>query len=500
MFDIQFSEIPHLLRYIPEEPMIFTSGLFLWVFLAFSCVYSYLKDKDTLRIAYVTLFSYYFYYKCSGFYFLVLAFVTLSDFFLAELISRETPKSLRAKLLLAASVTIDLSLLAYFKYVNFFGSLLFSSWTPVDIFLPVGVSFFTFQSLSYSIDIYRGKLKPLTSLLDYAFYISFFPQLVAGPIVRATDFVPQIRKKPVITEEMFGTGAYLILIGILKKAVISDYIASNFVDRVFDQPMLYSGVENLLATYGYTLQIYCDFSGYSDIAIGIALWLGFHFPENFRSPYKSGSITEFWRRWHISLSFWLRDYLYISLGGNRKGKVRQYVNLMITMLLGGLWHGASLNFVLWGAIHGAMLCIEKAWHRFKPQYSQLEMLKGGEVAFKRPQLFKAISIFVSFHIVAAAWVLFRAKDLSVASQVFRQIFTKFDLTVLGGWIASFKEVAFLMVLGYAIHFLPSKYAQRIKEAIVSSPFYVKVILFVFMIWLVFQVKNSEIQPFIYFQF
>lgn len=252
----------------------------------------------------------------------------------------------------AVSLLINLGLLCYFKYTNFlcgfFASLTGGTFTAMDIFLPVGISFFTFQSLSYTIDVYRKEITPLTNLLDYAFYVSFFPQLVAGPIVRARDFIPQIRCPLFVSKEMFGKGIFLIVSGLFKKAVISDYISINFVERIFDNPTLYSGVENLMGVYGYALQIYCDFSGYSDMAIGIALLLGFHFNMNFDSPYKSASITEFWRRWHISLSSWLRDYLYISLGGNRKGKIRQYANLIITMFLGGLWHGASWNFVFGG--------------------------------------------------------------------------------------------------------------------------------------------------------
>lgn len=262
--------------------------------------------------------------------------------------SRATAHWLR-KMWVAVSLTINLGLLCYFKYTNFLGdffaSLTGGTFTAMDIFLPVGISFFTFQSLSYTIDVYRKEITPLTNLLDYAFYVSFFPQLVAGPIVRARDFIPQIRRPLFVSGEMFGRGIFLIVSGLFKKAVISDYISINFVERIFDNPTLYSGVENLMGVYGYALQIYCDFSGYSDMAIGIALLLGFHFNMNFDSPYKSASITEFWRRWHISLSSWLRDYLYISLGGNRKGKIRQYANLIITMFLGGLWHGASWNFV-----------------------------------------------------------------------------------------------------------------------------------------------------------
>ena len=269
-------------------------------------------------------------------------------------------------------MAVNLGMLAYFKYTNFLIDIANQMFGQgfmqfQNIFLPVGISFFVFQSMSYTIDIYRGQLKPLDNWCDYLFYLSFFPQLVAGPIVRARDFIPQIRQNPiVVTREMFGTGVFLILTGLFKKAIISDYISLNFVDRIFDEPLLYSGFECLAGIYGYALQIYCDFSGYSDMAIGIALLLGFRFPKNFDAPYKSATITEFWRRWHISLSTWLRDYLYISLGGNRKGKLRTYGNLFITMLLGGLWHGAAVRFILWGALHGAALALHKLWMAVVP--------------------------------------------------------------------------------------------------------------------------------------
>ena len=354
-----------VLSYNPKEPMIFSSGLFLLLFLGFTFTYMCLQKKLTARLLFVTAFSYYFYYKSSGIYFFLLAIVTVSDYLLAGAIYRNKEKKGLRKFLVTLSLLIDLGLLGYFKYTNFFAGMVAQmleyNFQPWDIFLPVGISFFTFQSLSYTIDVYRGNLKPLPSILDYAFYVSFFPQLVAGPIVRASDFAPQIRKPIVITNDMFARGVYFIMIGLFKKAVISDYISLNFVDRVFDNPSLYSGLENLLGIYGYAMQIYCDFSGYSDMAIGIALLLGFHFPLNFNAPYSAVSITDFWRRWHISLSTWIRDYIYISLGGNRKGKVRQYFNLILTMLLGGLWHGASLNFIAWGGMHGVALATHKVF-------------------------------------------------------------------------------------------------------------------------------------------
>ena len=274
------------LTYNPDAPLIFSSGLFLFLFLGFTFVYMLLQHTRTLRLIFVTAFSYYFYYKSSGFYFFLLAVVTLSDFLIASQIDavkqRRASDGLEgagstAKWLVVLSLMVDLGLLADFKYTNFFAGMwaqmVGSNFQPWDIFLPVGISFFTFQSMSYVIDVYRGDLKPLPSLLDYAFYVSFFPQLVAGPIVRARDFAPQIRKPLEITQEMFARGVFFIMIGLFKKAVISDYISLNFVDRIFDNPSLYSGVENLLGAYGYAMQIYCDFSGYSDMAIGIALLL-----------------------------------------------------------------------------------------------------------------------------------------------------------------------------------------------------------------------------------
>ena len=359
---MDFSKLLHLLAYDSKNPLLFNSGFFLFLFLFFLLFYTIIHQKIRLRLVYLLLFSLYFFYKACGFYFLLIILSAVVDFNLSNLIYRI--KSIKKKrFLLIFSIVINLGLLIYFKYTNFFIGIIndaeLGHLQPLKIFLPIGISFYTFENLSYTIDVYRGKFKPTNKFLDYCFFLSFFPKLVAGPIVRASDFIPQIRKKVYVSKEDLGRALFLIIGGLFKKAVISDYISINFVDRVFDNPTLYSGFENLMAVYGYALQIYCDFSGYSDMAIGIALMIGIKIPMNFDSPYQSSSITEFWRRWHISLSSWLRDYLYISLGGNRNGKIRQYVNLAITMILGGLWHGANWKFILWGAMHGIALGFEK---------------------------------------------------------------------------------------------------------------------------------------------
>lgn len=491
--DMLISNLEHILSYDASEPMIFSSGVFLWLFVAFMLVYVALERRDTARILFVTCFSYYFYYKSSGFYFFLLAVVTASDFCIARAMAHVSIKFGR-KLLVMLSVVINLGLLGYFKYANFFGQVWADMtgmhFDALDIFLPVGISFFTFQSLSYTIDVYRRRIEPLDRLLDYAFYVSFFPQLVAGPIVRAKDFIPQIRKPLCVTHEMMGRGVFLVACGLFKKVVISDYISVNFVERIFADPSLYSGVENLMGVYGYTLQIYCDFSGYSDMAIGIALLLGFQFNINFDSPYKSASITEFWRRWHISLSSWLKDYLYISLGGNRKGKVRQYLNLIITMFLGGLWHGASWNFVIWGLLHGVALAVHKVWMG----------LTGASLGSRGSILRYFVNIVVTFHFVAFCWIFFRNMDFGNSMAMLTQICTAFHADIFPQLIVGYWKVFALMGLGYVLHFLPAKWENATKSVMERAPFVAYVAVLLVVIYIAIQMKSSDIQPFIYFQF
>lgn len=548
-----FERLAALFRYDPEVPMVFNSGLFLFLFPVFVVCYYGLRGRREWRMLYVLAFSYFFYYKSSGVYFLLLFFTSLLDYGLAGLIYRSRTKSWK-RIWVVFSVVVNLGMLGYFKYTDFFREMWCGisggEFLPLSIVLPVGISFFTFQSLSYTIDVYRGQVAPLRRFMDYAFYVSFFPQLVAGPIVRARDFIPQMMAKVVVTQEMFGRGIFLILTGLFKKAVISDYISVNFVDRIFDAPALYSGVENLMAVYGYALQIYCDFSGYSDMAIGIALLLGFRFKMNFNSPYKSQSITEFWKRWHISLSTWLRDYLYIPLGGNRKGEWRTYLNLLTTMLLGGLWHGASLRFVFWGAWHGTWLVAERLYRKGRLKQGAGYVLRGvrwgggrmqdwtgwgaeqtgrarwmvlvcaggknlyragkliggylagmSAYAWRRNAMFRrVVRTLLTFHIVCFGWIFFRASTFAVAWEMIRQIFVSFRGHLFSQWVIGYDTVAWLMLLGYVTHFLPDRIENYTCAQLVRSPLTVKVAVLVAVIFVVMQVKSSEILPFIYFQF
>ena len=475
-----------------------TDFLFLFAFLPAALICAALTGnrphaRNALLLAMSVLFC-----AASGLPGLLAAAIEiLAAFFFGRALERAgEPK--RRKCILALGIVFAAGLLCYFKYTNFLieiannlfgqGFLNFQ-----NIFLPVGISFFVFQSMSYTIDICRGQLKPLNNWADYLFYLSFFPQLVAGPIVRAKDFIPQIRQNPLrVTREMFGMGVFLILIGLFKKAVISDYISLNFVDRIFDEPLLYSGFECLMGIYGYALQIYCDFSGYSDMAIGIALLLGFRFPKNFDAPYKSATITEFWRRWHISLSTWLRDYLYISLGGNRKGRIRTYFNLLVTMLLGGLWHGAAVRFILWGALHGIALALHKLW---------LSVVPGSKATGAEMRWFWRIpGIFFTFNLVCFGWLMFRAESMKTVQLMLHQIFTNFNPSVIPQVLEGYAGIFLLVGIGYLLHMLPDRCDRWAQRFVTSLPTVVQVLLAACVIWLVMQVKSSDIQPFIYFQF
>lgn len=488
--DLSIDVIKNWFIYNPKQPLLFNSALFLGLFLIFYFIYIISRKTHYLRITYVVLFSLFFYYKCSGIYFWLLIFSSIVDYSLSKLIFEETKKGFRSFYLII-SLLINLGLLVYFKYTNFFidnFNILFSGNVAFeDIILPVGISFYTFQTLSYTIDVYRKDLEPTKSFVDFLFFVSFFPQLVAGPIVRASDFIPQIYEKLKITKDDFNKALFLIIGGLIKKAVISDYISSNFVDRVFDAPNNYSAFENLMASYGYTLQIYCDFSGYSDMAIGLALLMGFTLPPNFRTPYKSASVTEFWRRWHISLSSWLRDYLYISLGGNRKGNVRTYFNLFMTMLLGGLWHGANWKFVFWGVLHGLALGIERFFGQF--------------VKLPKNYFVRTIQIVLTFHFVIFCWLFFRAKDFQTAFQIVDNIssltfnFSQWQTILLG-----YKNVVFLMLFGFVWHFIPVKGISKLEEVFNTIPIYIKALLLGFIFWIVYATASSGAQPFIYFQF
>lgn len=497
-----------ILTYHENEPLLFTQ-LYFWIFLGIVFIgFSLLYRKNTLRNSYLFVVSLFFYYKSGGYFFSLLIFSTIVDYTAGQLIYKAQRKSIK-KIWLTLSIITNLLVLGYFKYTYFLVDLVNqmlhtdyqvtnalasvtnhvfgTSFDVSQIILPVGISFYTFQTMSYTIDVYRNKIQPVKNIVDFGFYVTFFPQLVAGPIVRAAEFIPQLFLKYQLTKEEFSHALFLILNGLMKKMVISDYISINFVDRVFENPIAYSGVENLLSVYGYAIQIYCDFSGYTDIAIGVALLFGFRLPINFNSPYKATNITDFWRRWHISLSSWLRDYLYIPLGGNRKGKIRQYLNLMITMLLGGLWHGANLKFMIWGGIHGIALMAHKF---FRAIHLEIPSNRIGRI----------ISIFITFHVVCFAWLFFRAPDMESVGLMLSNILFYFQGHVFVEFIKSYPMVIGILLAGYIIHWLPYSLKEWYRGLFIKSPVIVKFLIIILAVLVIYQAKSSAIQPFIYFQF
>lgn len=440
-------------------------------------------------VLFVVAFSLYFYYKSSGLFFLMLIGTSMIDWTISKAIYKA--RSHRKRLgLMWLSVAVSLSILGYFKYANFFlwnwNMMVEGNFQPLDIILPVGISFYTFQSISYVVDVYKRRIEPTETWIDYLFFLSFFPALVAGPIVRADYFIPQIKQnKPATDEEIYG-GLWLIIIGIIKKAVIADYIA-QYNDLIFNDPSLYTGVQTLMGVLGYTMQIYCDFSGYSDMAIGIALIMGFQLGINFNSPYQSTNLTEFWRRWHISLSSWLRDYVYIPLGGNRKGTFRTYLNNFLTMLIGGLWHGAAWKFVFWGAMHGVGLAVHKA--------SQ-PVLRHIPDNF----LTRLICWSVTFVFVSLLWVFFRASTFADSVLIIRNIFVDFEWGQIPQFFQYRPQWSIMMGLLFVLHFTPSDISSRARGLFIRSPWLMKLGIFLIAVQLVIEFMSEEVSPFIYFQF
>ena len=589
----------HIFAFNSESPLLFTQFYF-WAFFAivyavFALIMDGKRAKLHLRNVFLMAVSWFFYYKTSGIFLLILLFITTSDWLIAKQIHKargdEARGKRRASMWLALSVVVDLGLLFYFKYAYFFthvvNNLLGTEFAVFDIFayigngfsesgrfmvdsiiLPVGISFYIFQVISYTVDVYRGHVKPVKNILDFGFYVSFFPQLVAGPIVRANEFIPQLYRPFCLSRRLFGLAVFWILNGLVKKIVLSDYLAVNLIDRVFENPLLFSGFENLFALFAYSLQVYADFSGYTDIAIGIAMLMGFYLPQNFDSPYKSRNPQEFWRRWHMSLSRWLKSYLYIPLGGNRKilGKeVKDKItagnfNSFITMLLGGLWHGASWNFVIWGALNGAGMIVYKVWAKMNWNIKMLlitllmsslwvakAMLyapiwklffvwgialwigmairyiywwieRWGYFAISGTPRAKIVgwlsnswAILQTFVFITFTRLFFRSGsnlDPETANQEAWETATNMVNQIGGAWNSSiipdflweYRKVVILFVIGMLVHWLPTKIKRWYRINFSLLPVWVMILLVVAIVVMVYQFVTADMQAFIYFQF
>jgi D-alanyl-lipoteichoic acid acyltransferase DltB (MBOAT superfamily) len=470
--------------------MLFPTSAFLLFFIVVAAAMAALDTRFAARKAVLVVVSYYFYAQWDWRFCFLLAFSTGVSYLAGRLIGATLRRD-RRRVILGIAVAAHLALLGVFKYLDFFvlsanrlAHLLgLGHELPFfEVLLPVGISFFTFHGISYITDVYRGDVGICRDPVDMALYMSFFPQIVAGPIVRAAYFLPQL-ERPSAEPIPLAPALLLIAGGLFKKVVIATYLATGLVDPVFAAPTSYGGPDLLFAAYGYAVQIYCDFSAYSDIAIGLAALLGFRFPANFNQPYRAERLREFWQRWHISLSSWLRDYLYKPLGGNRRGRLKTYRNLIVTMLLGGIWHGAGWQFVAWGALHGGGLAVERL---LEPWLGRRARSPAG----------RAIAIVIVFHFVCLGWVFFRAEDFEIARLYLGGL--------NAGWHAGVQQagpfMVALIVLGLAGQFTPDSLFQRVAVTLARLPNWGLGVTAGLAVAAINALGPEGVAPFIYFRF
>lgn len=455
---------------------------------AFLAIYTLVKRASrTAMMLYVVAFNLYFAYRLNGSVMWLLPATACFNYALTQEMALREGRT--RKLLLATVVVADLAVLAYFKYATFIlndviGLMLHTNFSLGSIVLPVGISFYTFQGISHAVDVYRRRFTMNTTLLEYFFYLTFFPLLLAGPITRAENLIPRLRRNRQASSHMVWSGLWLIMLGLVKKNMVSDYIG-QFTTWVFDAPQTFSGFENMAALLGYPVQIYFDFSGYSDMSIGAAAILGFWLPDNFRFPYSALSLTDFWRRWHISLSTWFRDYLYIPLGGNRKGTLRMYANNFITMLVAGLWHGASWMFVIWGALHGFGLCVHKFFSR------QLR------ITIPSTLWGNTLSWLITYVYVCFAWSFFRSQSLTQLGTMYNKITADFSWAYLSPFVYA-RPLWTVCLLGAMLTYLiPERTYTRLQLRFITLPWLAKFLLFIVCVQLAIEVAQEDVQPFIY---
>ncbi|MBR4952833.1 MAG: MBOAT family protein [Alistipes sp.] len=475
-----------LLNYDSASPMTLASGFFLFAFLVFGIGYMAVRNRRMARTIYVSLISLYFYYKISGLFVLLLLFVATSDYLIGQRIAKRRSEGLKTRGWVTLSMIINILILAYFKIGGLFEEALnnlFGNGTINlgEILVPAGVSFFVFQSMSYIIDLSRGVISPVKRYLDYLFLLSFFPKVFLGPLVRNKEFIPQIESENiVVTRDDIGRAVALVSSGLIKYAVISKAIDTLLLIPAVSGDFGDSGVVMLVALYAFGIRLYCDFSGYSDIAIGIAQALGYKLPDNFDAPFKSATITEFWRRWHISLSSWLRDYLYISLGGNRKGRFRTYMNLTITMFVCAMWHKVNLPYVVWGMLQGVGLALHKLW---------LEKISGSKALGKDMKRGKRIlATLLMFNFMTFTWPMICMDTWEGVMDIYTKIFTNF---AAGDFIALMHKAGFalvLVVIGYAMHFMPKRFNGVLTGWVTRSGFVGQLLILVVTIWIVMQAQ------------
>lgn len=476
-------------------PLLFNTLLFAVLFTALLMLLALLAGhKRTgagVRVALLLAFSILFFIKASGWLVLLMLGTAALDWLLAQHMARQ-PDGFRRDVWLYLSLLINLGALGYYKYADFFGGVLMGAdWQPLDLVLPLGISFYTFRSLSYVLDVHREMTDPEPSLPRYWLYTGFFLHLPAGPITRSEVFLAELRQPFQPTAQSTGMGLYRFAVGLVKKVVIADYLAANLVDRVFDSPGAFSGLENLMAVVGYAAQLYYDFSGYTDMAIGLALLVGLTLPENFRQPFRATSVTDFWRRWHLTLSSWFNDYVFtpLSLGWRKAGKVGIVAAVILTFTLSGLWHGAAWTFVIWGLAHGAAIGFETATVQARRA-----------IQARLGLAWTALGWTATFLFLLATYVLFRAPDLATAGTIYNRIGTNLDWSLLPQWLLLYAKPAAMLALAFLLHFLPQRWKAASATRYATMPWVLQAVAFVLLVSVAYQARTSDMQPFVYLQF
>jgi D-alanyl-lipoteichoic acid acyltransferase DltB (MBOAT superfamily) len=550
-----------LLTFDPKHVITMAQANFWILFAVVFFIYSLIYKRTRIRTAYLILVSLFFYYKSSGFFVGVLAFTTIYNYFIGLTVAKHRlnkPKA--AQTWMVIGIVINVLILCYFKYMYFFtdiynglvggnarvfdilaftgnGFQQYGYFNVDSIIMPLGISFYTFKTIAYLVEVKKGEIEAVRSFSDFSFFVTFFPSLVQGPIMRGKDFIPQINAKLQVTKEQFGTGVYLFLKGMIKKMILADYIAVHFLNKVFEDPETYSGMTNIFALMGYSLQVYADFAGYTDMAIGVALLMGYKLSHNFNEPYKAVSVGDFWKRWHITLSSWLKDFIYIPLGGNRTGSIGSWIivglslvfcmfaiddhivlsiimgsfifmffliivyepfrfhfnrniNLMLTMLIGGLWHGASWNFVIWGGLNGIGILVYKYWSKISPYEKVNHWLIIG---FK---------IIVTWLFITYTRLYFRMPDLDSTMLWYGQVLNDLNLNfkAIGILWEYFQWPVIVILLGYALHWTPTKAKGWIQGTFIKSPIWVKGLAAVLITFICYQTYSADFVAFIYMSF
>ncbi len=491
-------DVIELLKYNSGNPLLFNSVLFFFLFTIVYLIYTGFEKNIKARNLVLLLFSLYFYYKISGGYIGILIAVGIIDFFVGKFLVREK-SDIKRKMLLSFSVLVNIGILVYFKYtffiVNEFGlqSSQFFSYFTREILTPVGISYYIFKSVGYTLSIYREEIEEAEqNLFTYLLYVSFFPTIVAGPISKAANLLPQFNSPTRITRENVSKGIFLLITGTLKKVLIADFIALNFVDRVFENPDLFTSIECLLAGYGAFLQIYFDFSGYTDIVRGMAYLFGFELEENFKKPFLANSVSEFWRRWHITLYTFLSENIFnpLSFSLRRLGVYGIYIAILVTFLVSGAWHGANLTFIVWGLIHGVCIVFDAMFRNIRKKI----------VGVVNERFFRMLEIVITFHVIAFSFIIFKSPSLDSAMVFIGKLFSEIKFAHIEKWLSFYLIPFLVMVGGLILAIVPERFYKVLFIRFAAIHWSLKALTFAVVIIFVYQVLGTSTLPFVYIEF